>query len=109
LNLAKIDETFFTVILAADVLGLMRPFLEIELRGHPEIRITPHEGDFLTVYEPPDFAVLALIKERGLENLVYDLSSGVHTEYAYVYRRNVVCRAFNVFLGREDNRPFPEF
>jgi hypothetical protein len=109
LNLAKANEDFLVIILAADVLGLMRPFLEIELRGHTEIQMASHYGDLLTVYDPPDFAVLALIKERGLENLLPAPSAQDKVRYAFVYRRDLLCRAFNVFMGRGDHRPFPSF
>ncbi|KAF5388069.1 hypothetical protein D9615_000767 [Tricholomella constricta] len=110
INLAKADDTFLTIFLAADVLGLMRPFLEMELSGSSEIQIAHHGPDLFTVYDPPDFALLALIKERGLKDLLPELPPQEKSLHARVYRRNILRRAFNVFLGRGDlQHLFPEF
>ncbi|KAG6830559.1 hypothetical protein H0H87_007667 [Tephrocybe sp. NHM501043] len=107
-NLSKQNETVREIILAADVLGLMRPFLELELRGSRH-RIAVHEGDMLTVYDPPDFDLLALIKARGLKELLPAIQWG-EKSYALTYRSFLMCRAFNVFLGRGDNwQASPEF
>ncbi|KAG6911427.1 hypothetical protein DXG01_016524 [Tephrocybe rancida] len=108
LNLAKNDESILNILLDAGVLGLLRPFLEFELRDNPESRMAVHEGEFLTVYDPSDAGILEQIKERGLEELVTPLPQD-STRYALIYRRSLLCRAFNVFLGRGDHRPFPEF
>ncbi|KAH0583365.1 hypothetical protein H2248_008993 [Termitomyces sp. 'cryptogamus'] len=45
LNRAESDEPFLIMILVAEILGVMRPFLEIELRGHSERQIASHSRD----------------------------------------------------------------
>ncbi|KAG6911430.1 hypothetical protein DXG01_016527 [Tephrocybe rancida] len=96
LNLAKNDKSILNLLLDADVLGLMRPFLEFELRNNPESRMAVHEGELLTVYDPSDAVILEQIKERSLEELMTPFPQDS-------------TRAFDVFLGREDRRPFPKF
>ncbi|RDB20023.1 hypothetical protein Hypma_013045 [Hypsizygus marmoreus] len=102
-NIAKEDDAFFEVIYAANILGLLRPFLEMELRGRGNL--ARHDADLAMVYDEADFDILASIKGNGLENLLprdWDLP------YAAAYRRSVLCRAFDVFMRRGDHHEFPE-
>ncbi|KAG6819597.1 hypothetical protein H0H93_010438 [Arthromyces matolae] len=107
MNLAKYSDKVLTIFVASDVLGILRPFLEMELRGDDSSkRIAVHQDDLLTVYDQSDYSLLDQIKEQGLEALLKPLPEG--TGNAFGYRRMLLCRAFNVFLGRGDDREFPE-
>jgi len=110
LSLAKIDDTSRAIVLAADILGLMRPLLEKEFQGHASIHLDPHDGDLSMVYYPPDFALLALIKEHGLEALLPEPPAHQMANHAFQYQRSILCSAFSVFLTRRDRTsPVPWF
>lgn len=102
LDIAKTDEKFLSVAIAANILGLLRPFLEMELRGYPNV--VRHEGDLIMHYDTPDFDFLALIKQRGLRDLLPKRSEDTYIES---YRRDVLCQAFDVFMRRGDPRQYP--
>jgi hypothetical protein len=91
-------------MLSSNLLGLLRPFLEME--GIPEI---DHHtaGDSSTTYDGPELEFLGLIREHGLEIFLPVLIG--EPQYHVIYRRSVLCRAFNVFLRRGDHHQFPEF
>ncbi|KAG6866890.1 hypothetical protein C0993_007368 [Termitomyces sp. T159_Od127] len=97
-DLARNDEALLIIFLAADILGLMRPFLEIELRGNSEKQIDFHSGDMLTVYDSRDYSLLQLIKKNGLRHLLQPVE---RADTLKMHWRAILCRAFDVFLGRE--------
>lgn len=100
---AKTDENFLSIAIDANILGLLRPFLEIELRGHANI--IHHEGDLILKYDPPDLNLLVLIKERGLQDLLPKRSD---MTFIGSYRRDVLCQAFDVFMRRGDLQKHPD-
>lgn len=89
-------------MLDANILGLLRPFLEIE--GVPGI--AHHPADSGMIYDPPELEFLTLVRDHGLQNYLPILPEK-SLDYV-VYRRSVICRAFDVFLHRDDQHQFPE-
>ncbi|KAG6827718.1 hypothetical protein H0H92_010655 [Tricholoma furcatifolium] len=97
-SIARQEEAILTILLAADILGLLRPFSEMQLRSNTDRQIAFHKGDLLTVYDPPDFLILEEIRERGLKSMLKPFAQDhVYTNPIIV---NVLCRAFDVFLHR---------
>ncbi|KAF9458460.1 hypothetical protein BDZ94DRAFT_1270499 [Collybia nuda] len=101
-NIAKGEARFLRFMLEANILGLLRPFLEIE--GAPGI--ANHSVETWMVYEPTELTIVDLIRDRGLETYLPALV-GEPPDYT-VYRRSVLIQAFDIFLQREDHHPFPE-
>jgi hypothetical protein len=72
---AKIDKDFLAIILEANFLGLLRPFLQQEFHATPPY-MDQHSGDRLMVYDSADFALLAMIREHGLKKLLPPVPDG---------------------------------
>jgi len=49
---ARASEDIRIMVFAADVMGLMRPLLEVELRGHPTIHLNPHHNEHCYCIRP---------------------------------------------------------
>lgn len=96
---ARLDNNFLAVILEANILGLLRPFLQQEFQGTPQLMW--HDSERLMVYDTTDFDFLAVIRERGLRKLYPPIPGG--DTYLFNVRRTIISRAFSVVLGRERN------
>jgi hypothetical protein len=95
---AKRDKHFLNIILEANILGLLRPFLQQEFQATPPF-MAQHSVDRLVVYDSADFALLAMIRERGLKKLLPPVSGG---DFDYFdLRRAILSRAFKTILQRE--------
>ncbi|KAG6811802.1 hypothetical protein H0H93_014246 [Arthromyces matolae] len=97
MNIAKPNKKVLNILSASNILGILRPFLEMEMRDDPERRMAIHQDDLLTVYDESDCVLLELIKEHGLGTLLKALPEGVGD--AFVYRRILLCKAFKAFLA----------
>lgn len=95
-NISRVDDHFLDVMLKANVLGLLRPFLEMEDIPY----ITHHSGRSPMIYGPSELAFLALVSDCGLERFLPVRIEGPQDYIAY--RRSILCRAFDVFLRRGD-------
>lgn len=93
---ARNDKGFLSVILQANILGLLRPFLQQELQGTAR-HMSQHSGDKLLVYDAADFELLAIIRKNGLRGLSPSNPS------SFDRRQIILSRAFDVVLRRENN------
>ncbi|KAF9463090.1 hypothetical protein BDZ94DRAFT_1260035 [Collybia nuda] len=94
---AKFDRRCFEIMTKANIVGLLRPYLELELRGTS--RMMQHGQEGIIVYDPSDFKLLESIRDNGPRSLISPPpDSPTFTE---ILRRIVVCRGFDVFLSRK--------
>lgn len=101
-EVAQDSPEFLNIVIEANMLGLLRPFLEMELRTN-ESRIAKHDGDMLMSYNESDMPVLALIGGSGLMRLFPSYISGHILEFtplANSRTRAILARAFAVILQR---------
>lgn len=96
---AQSNENFLAVILEANILGLLRPFLQQVLWDTR--RIAQHSGDRLLVYDAGDFELLEMIRKDGLRGL----SPPIFSDNASFVdlRWTILARAFDVVLRRGDS------
>lgn len=88
---AKNDPKFLNIIIEANILG----FLELELQNTAS-SITHHKRvEIFMVYDKQDLQVLALISERGLEEL---LASNGDLPAPIAVRRGILTRALDTIL-----------
>lgn len=88
------------MILQANILGLLRPFLQQELQGTTR-HMVQHSGDKLLVYDAADFELLAIIRKHGLRGLS-PRNPSFEVDLNDV-RWIILSRAFKVVLRRENN------
>ncbi|KAF9458462.1 hypothetical protein BDZ94DRAFT_101486 [Collybia nuda] len=101
-GIAKRESRFLRIMLDANVLGLLRPFLEIEgVLGIVRSLVAPSMVCIST-----ELNLIDLIRNYGLETYLPELAQEP-LDYV-VYRRRVMIRAFDIFLDRGDHHPFPE-
>lgn len=91
---ARNDLNFLSIILEANILGLLRPFLEFELRN-TKSPILQHGSERFMVYDERDLQILTVIRERGLLELLSDISTS-----DVGLRRGILSRAFDVILQK---------
>ncbi|KAF9466991.1 hypothetical protein BDZ94DRAFT_1250259 [Collybia nuda] len=94
---AQNHQSFLAVLLEANLLGLLRPFLQQELQGIWSM--TYHDGDNLLRYDASDFELLATLRKHGLRTLFPSISDNPHIDL----RRNILGRAVNILLRRESD------
>lgn len=93
-EMAKNTPKFLTIILEANIVGLLRHFLELELRNTAS-PIAQHDGEMLVVYDKQDLGVLHLIAKHGLLKLL-PITKDVPKSVAV--QRKILSHAFNVVL-----------
>jgi hypothetical protein len=98
---ARGDNDFLTIILEANILGLLRPFLQQEFQNIPPF-MAQHSGDRLMVYDSADFELLATIREHGLKQLLPRFAGG--DIYSIDLRRDILSRALDTVLRGTRNR-----
>jgi hypothetical protein len=98
LGAAKNDKDFLAIILEANFLGLLRPFLQQEFHATPPY-MAQRSGDRLMVYDSADFALLAMIREHGLKKLLPPIPD--RDPNFFDLRRTILSRALNTILPRD--------
>lgn len=91
---AQYDSRCLAIMVEANILGLLHPFFELELRGTSHM--TEHGQDNIMVYDTSNFQFLESIRDNGLGPLLPP-SPKVST-YSRSLRRSILCNAFDVFL-----------
>ncbi|KAF9463075.1 hypothetical protein BDZ94DRAFT_651454 [Collybia nuda] len=93
IEVARRSPKFLDTIIEANILGLLRPFLEVELRM-TSFPIAKHEGDMLMTFDDSDLVVLGLINEHGLMQLFND------PLFLYTRTRTILAHEFAGILPR---------
>lgn len=91
---AKNDPKFLTIIIEANILGFLRPYLALELQNTAS-SIAHHRRKKTMVYDKQDLFVLALISEHGLQEL---LASNGDILAPIPVRRGFLTRTLDIIL-----------
>jgi hypothetical protein len=94
---AQHNPEFLTILLEANILGVLRPFLEREFRTHAS-PIDKHDWEKVMVYDQADLELLVQIRERGLMALL-PTATLEHSHPSHIkIRRSNLSHVFDIIL-----------